>query len=561
MSLSANLKLSRAKGCVVVAASLSIALGGFILYQPSFDFITSSPAAEFTASPPIQIIPPVVPTAPTSATAVSLDASQLSSSFITDLLQYFQDYPISAPYKDHFGELGRRTRILRDILAVADRDDASTHQEELFYAANTAAVQLFPFLKQLPSHPNSQTPLTDIRSSFVPDSAGIVISVGDKNIRYAGHLLVCLLHVVGTRLPIQIFYAGDDDLSKDNRDFLTSLVNAAPGKFSRSPATAPIIEFVNVLSIFDDTTLKLKEGGWAIKPFAALSSTFERVVLLDADAVFLKSPDLLLEQTAFQQTGALLFHDRLLWQHSYPERHEWYHSQIKRPSKTLQQSKVWTEEYAEEADSGVVVIDKRRTDVFMALLHICWQNSYDVREEVTYKLTYGDKETWWMGFEMAGATYEMERHYGAILGWEEDFFAENSRLARNGQDDFLPELKNLVRDGDQEEQDQPEEVQGTNNSPSKKICSFVIAHLDQHDELFWFNGGLLKNKKVPEMTHDFMEPGALKWAVDGKWEKGADRLVGSCMQDTETHELSATEVTILTDSVQEAQNVDVLLNI
>lgn len=407
-------------------------------------------------------------------------------------------------------------------------------------AANTGAIHLFPFLRQLPGHPDSQTPLSDIRSSFIPASAGIVIPVGDRNIRYAGHLLASLLRVVGTQLPIQIVYAGDDDLSKHNREFLATLAGAT-SKSRRSSSTPSALEFVDILTIFDDSTLKLQEGGWAIKPFALLGSSFEKVILMDADAVFLKSPDILLEQAAFRRSGALLFRDRLLWQHAYQERHVWYHSQIKRPSATLMKSKVWTEEYAEEADSGVIVVDKSRTDVFMGLLHICWQNSYDVREEVTYQLTYGDKETWWMGFELAGSTYEMERHYGSIIGWDADFFAERCEELRTDKE---------VRD-----------VEVGSNSPSTKICSFVIAHLDEDDHLLWFNGGLLKNKKVPEMAHEYMVPEVLKWAVDGQWEKGADRHVGSCMYDTEIHDLSGTEWISLKDSVTEAQNIDKLLNI
>lgn len=462
-------------------------------------------------------------------TTALLNGHNLSFSYITDLIQYFEDHPLLPPYKDHFGELGRRTRLLRDILVSADNSHDSSHQQELMRAANAGAVQLFPFLRRLPGHVDSQIPLSDIRSSFKPGSAGIVIPVGNKNIRYAGHLLVSLLRVVGTELPIQIVYAGDDDLSRENRDFLATLAGAA-GHARQSSSTSSALEFINILTIFDDSTLRLQEGGWAIKPFAVLGSSFEKVILMDADAVFLKSPDILLQQDAFHRSGALLFRDRLLWQHSYQERHEWYHSQIKRPSATLLTSKVWTEEYAEEADSGVVVVDKSRTDVFMALLHICWQNSYDVREEVTYKLTYGDKETWWMGFELAGSTYEMERHYGSILGWEADFFAARDAETENG-------------------------------SSSKKICSFVIAHLDENDQLLWFNGGLLKNKKVAEMAHDYMEPEILKWAVDGEWQKGADRLIGSCMYNTEIHNLSATEGTVLRNAVMEARKIDVSLNV
>lgn len=45
-----------------------------------------------------------------------------------------------------------------------------------------------------------------------------------------------------------------------------------------------------MFTVFDDTTLKLKDGGWAIKLFAVLASRFEEVILLEADAIFTQRP-------------------------------------------------------------------------------------------------------------------------------------------------------------------------------------------------------------------------------------------------------------------------------
>ena len=48
------------------------------------------------------------------------------------------------------------------------------------------------------------------------------------------------------------------------------------------------ISTFDVTAIFDDSTLRLADGGWAIKAFAILSSSLEQAMLLDADAVFLQ---------------------------------------------------------------------------------------------------------------------------------------------------------------------------------------------------------------------------------------------------------------------------------
>src|SRR5271163_2892643 len=100
----------------------------------------------------------------------------------------------------------------------------------------------------------------------------------------------------------------------------------------------------------------------------------------------------------------------------FKERHEWWEKELAHTelSSTIKHSKVFAEKYAEEGDSGVVVVDKGRLEVFIGLLHICWQNTYAVREAFTYRQGYGDKESWWFGFELAATPYTMEDHYGAI---------------------------------------------------------------------------------------------------------------------------------------------------
>lgn len=489
------------KPAVVGLTVLILVVGSLLFYSSPFDSFRT--LVHIEPIHPAEQKPDIAPSwASTNALEPGLGA---------DIVQYFEDYPLTSPHKENFGELGRRTRILRDLWNSADQSKASSQKQGLLDAVNWIAVLLFPFLTS-PKNPQSSSPLTDLRSSFRAGSAGVVIPAGDHNVRYAAQLICSLRNVLNTELPIQVVYAGDDDLSPKNRQFLTDLPNRAN---HQTP-----LEFLDILTVFDDSTLNLRDGGWAIKPFAALGTSFEKVIILDADAVFLQQPEVLLHHPAFERTGAFLFRDRLLWQHGFPDRHEWWVSQIKRPSATLDKSLVWTEDYAEEGDSGVVVVDKSRTDVLTGLLHICWQNSYEVREEATYKLTYGDKESWWMGFELAGSSYEMEEHYGAIVGWEDTSSADTN---------------------------------------ATKVCSFVIAHVDEENELIWYNGGLLKNKQKPEMAHEYAAPD--KWMVDAEWQKGATKPDMSCMVGGEVHDVPEEQIRILELSIVEAQWVDEQLSI
>lgn len=445
---------------------------------------------------PVQAPPPV-------EDAPATQPSPAGQPLIEDVAQYFIDYPLQPPYKDVFGEMGRRTRFLGDwiVQLEASGPAAKAHDAKL---VEQVAKSLFPFIDNKPTNPNSTTPLADLRSSFAKGSAGIVIPTGDNTVRFAGHLVVALRSVLQTVLPIQIVYAGDFDLSPANRKLLASLVEK----------TGPPLEFYDVNFFLDNSALKFStspSGGWAVKAFAALVTRFEKVIILDADAVFLQPPEILFLQPSFKRTGAFLFHDRLLWQGRFQDRHTWWKDQIRRPSATLNKSRVWTEDYAEECDSGVVILDKSRVDVLMGLLHTCWQNSYEVREEITYKITYGDKETWWMGLELAGSPYEMGKHYGGIVGWE-----------------------------------------AVEDDGRHKVCSFVIAHVDETDKLLWYNGGLLKNKKVNATEYLLPE----KWMFDGDWQKGAASQDISCMINGEMQSLTPDEVSVLQRSIEKAKWVD-----
>lgn len=434
--------------------------------------------------------------------------STISGSIVRDVARISEDYsstPITAPYKSQFWEVGRRARRIKEWLNLLEQTPKESEERAvLVRAIESLAKSLFPFLPRSRRSP-SETPLIDLMSLSERGARGIVMPVGgsENNIRFAGHLITSLREVVGCRLPIEITYAGDEDLPLRYREILASLDPTGQ------------ISFLDIWTLFDDRLLLLRDDGWAIKPFSVLASRFEQVILVDCDSVFLQDPEALFQQPPYIDTGVHFFHDRLLWQHKFQQRHDWWRDQIKEPSATLNKSLVWTEEYAEECDSGVIVLDKSRVDVFMGLLHTSWQSMYDVRSEVTYRLMFGDKESWWLGMELTGCNYGFEEHYGSIVGWE-----------------------SLVPD--------------ENGVPTSQLCSFVIAHVDVHGRLIWYNGGLLKNKLAQLDRYEVPEA----WMMDGTWKKGATKQDHSCMVGGVPRRLTGEELAILQRSIEEAVRVD-----
>lgn len=402
-----------------------------------------------------------------------------------------------------FAEMGKHVQVLRSWLEAKEQksNELSLDQIDLLVSnVEKAAISMFPFLHS-PSLRDDLGALENVRQRYNHGSRGIVISTGEGTFRYACHLVDCLRNVLNSHLPIQIAYANDADLPSNYRNFITTL--------------GVDVDILDVTSVFDDEVLQLAEDGWAVKPFAVLASKFEQVMLLDADAVLLQPPEAVFDRhTGYQDTGALFFHDRLLWQGAFKERHAWWEKQLENHtlSKALSKSLVYNEGYAEECDSGFLVIDKGRLSTLLGLLHVCWQNTLDVRRDWTYKMGYGDKESWWFGFELSGADYVFESHYGAVLG-------HSRPAAQEGSD---------------------------------KVCGFTIAHTDEDDKLLWYNGSLLKNKAVNDTEFDVPD----YWMMDGVWEKGATKPDMSCMRDGKVQIVEPNEKAILQKSVERARKID-----
>ena len=103
----------------------------------------------------------------------------------------------------------------------------------------------------------------------------------------------------------------------------------------------------------------------------------------------------------------------------------------------------------------------------------------------------GDKESYWMAFELAGIPYFYDNVYASAIG-------------------------HITKDGD---------------SGQDKLCPSHILHLDNTGRPFWYNGSLYLNKKDKKADRKWMHPTV--WALaSGKW------LGGVCLLQPDAHALS-----------------------
>ncbi|KAK4497705.1 hypothetical protein PRZ48_010358 [Zasmidium cellare] len=439
-------------------------------------------------------------------------------------------------------ELAYRTRIFRDLfqswenlhlaphasgnlqllnpiigLSPLDRDDYN----RLRVFMNAFAQKLFPWtMPYFADH-------MGLHASFYSGGRGIVFTAGTDQARY---LLTSIpaIRRLGCDLPIEVIYLGDDDLNDDARDSLEAL---------------PGVVTVDIEEMIDDKGWKLK--GWAAKPFAMLYSSFREVIFMDADALFLTNPEDLFHDEQYINTGALFFKDRSMF---FENKKAWLRSILPKPiSRHVKQNRMWTGESGHMQDSGVVVIDKWKH--FVALLLTTRLNGPDrdgdkgTGKKGVYELVYGDKETFWLSWELSGDLgYAFHDGGAGIMG----------SLGTGEPDEIHDEF--AEEDEEDEDEDEEEEWQTiatpTTTSQHKKpvpsakprICSPQLLHLDRDGKPMWFNGWLHTSKTKDAGYQSFevyMREPIRRKGEDSPWELRKSNVV--CLSAEEYFEFSAQE--------------------
>jgi hypothetical protein len=289
--------------------------------------------------------------------------------------------------------------------------------------SNLLEHRMFPWLKlqvqDIPSRASSPR--------------GIVMCAGDQYFPMAVHAIRSL-RLINCSLPIEIFHLGHRDLSVKNVKYLQQF---------------PDVNVIDIEKIVDNKILDLK--GWDIKPFAMLMSSFKEVLLMDADVIFVAKPEMLFQAAPYVETGALFFTDRITAPSPIQHR-AWLERIIPEPhSESLRTSVMYTGRSNYQQEAGVVLIDKTRH--LFGLLAVCRLNTKPERTEIQ-AYTHGEKESYWIGFELIQESYRFFSSKGAgIIGYK------------------------LIIPGDPEH-----------------VLFGHLAHFDHRGKLIWFNDGVIQNK-------------------------------------------------------------------
>lgn len=412
-----------------------------------------------------------------------------------------------------------------------------------------------------------------LHAHFKKGGRGIVLTAGDDQ---APYLLTTIytFRQLGCTLPIEVMYLGDQDLGEDYRAELEAL----PGVITR-----------DIAQMTNDAGWKL--AGWAAKPFAILLSSFREVIFIDADSLFFKNPEVLFEDPDYVKTGALFFKDRLIMPES---KKRWLQQVLPKPiPKLAKQSRFWTGESGHMQESGVIVVDKWKH--FVPMLLITRFNGPDrdgnTQEGIigVYDMVYGDKETFWIGFLLAGdENYAFHAGDAGIMGRLDSKLEKDKDLRKrevtfdleedekkdepSGDEEKKEESKDEEpkkeeqkeedkKDEKKEEKKEEQELPEIEESPQNHtICAPQLLHLDREGKPLWFNGWLLENKfaeknkkRFARFEHYLVEPRKVR--EPGAWQLADSNLCCLTTDLDKTFEFSVEEKKTLAMIMKRAEEM------
>ncbi|KAF9907217.1 hypothetical protein EC991_011207 [Linnemannia zychae] len=410
---------------------------------------------------------------------------------------------------DHFLTLTKRFRIYRSLWKYLqgfyDSRVTELQKDEFFTAPPKEIAPAVDFLQRI-EHASFPWIFRDHKSTYDLYSKankrgrGIVMCVGNYHAKYARTAIKALREVVKTKLPIEIFYTGDPDLSPENRAWFESIEG---------------VKTIDVTSLVDNRIIILE--GWAAKPFAMLVSSFSEVILMDSDVYYMIDPALLFEDPGYKETGTLYFYDRTLFPGAGFRKKEWMESFLPTMSNHPARTRWFNNKGDHEMESGVVVFNKK--EHFVGLLAICKLNDLYERKQVTYKMTWGDKETFWIALEMVQERYAFIRYGGGVLGNVGDAIPFKQVLPKeeidrynNGEDLVATNPKNL-------ETGVTTHVEKPNRD---RVCGNML-HFDPKGQPLWWNSGVVRNKFVKNSP--YLKYTAFMRDEDGHWDFDSTCLI------------------------------------
>ncbi|GMF54072.1 unnamed protein product [Phytophthora fragariaefolia] len=260
--------------------------------------------------------------------------------------------------------------------------------------------------------PHPQSPYYQRGERFdsnVPRDRGIVVCIHD-GVLAMGLSLIRELRCLGNEELVQVYHCGHSELSAKSRRLLL--------------ATDDRLELVDVCSDLtaQGVIAKAMAGkfqNWWIKPLAVYHTDVRHVMLMDVDDIIVKDPAALRDLDGYKDTGTTFFYDRVFanckefvngddsHRKYLPKLFETFDydsfniTEGAAPSEHVLESFAYRGKTCHEMDSSLVLVDKKRAGQTVLDIML-W---FITKERFRFRFSWGDKETFWLSFELAHVPY------------------------------------------------------------------------------------------------------------------------------------------------------------
>ncbi|POM71193.1 Hypothetical protein PHPALM_12267 [Phytophthora palmivora] len=243
---------------------------------------------------------------------------------------------------------------------------------------------------------------------FVSRQDGIVICMYD-GVLDMGLSLIRELRCLGNQELIQVYHCSQDELSQRSVELLFRLDDRVELVDVCSDLASRGVIPINMTAAFQN---------WWIKPLAMYHTDIRHVMLLDVDDFIVKDPAVVRKLGGYVETGTTFFYDRVVHKNKFLNGNDHKRYYLRRlfqkfdysrfnvsggstPSEHALTSFAYQGKSCHEMDSSMVLIDKKRAGQTVMDIML-W---FITEERFRFKYSWGDKETFWLAFEMAHVPY------------------------------------------------------------------------------------------------------------------------------------------------------------
>lgn len=202
---------------------------------------------------------------------------------------------------------------------------------------------------------------------------GIITLAGGRDYFVNAYVNVRLLRHLGCTLPIAWYYLGAEMTEE-----MVAIAQEVPN--------VVCYDIRHKLNVPGDRDFKKNKGGWQAKTKAMRACPFDTFLYLDADSFVWKNPTFLFDCLCGQSA--------IFW----PDISNW------RPDQWPVLDDIFGVPYkaGPTLEAGQIVLDRKKC--WKAL---CLADFYNEHPEITYKVLYGDKDTFYMAWERTRTPYRL----------------------------------------------------------------------------------------------------------------------------------------------------------